>query len=239
MIWWFTDNFFSSGVLIVEGLANLHMLNEKQEFFGSCPTESWKAVVGLRSGLLRLHYEVSTPAFWKQLWNVKSVSNCLLILADHLEWAYLPNPGRLRELIYPGAPVWLKPVHSVKRKLAYEAVLGYDSVLVCLYAALANKLFLESLDLLGLGGNVQVLKEVSLGHSRLDFSVDGRLVEVKSVTLVQDGLGLFPDAPQNVGLNIFTSLPIRVKAWWSLWCSGVMQKLSHFTVPWTRTLQVP
>jgi len=28
---------------------------------------------------------------------------------------------------------------------------------------LANKLFLESLDLLGLGGNVQVLKEVSLG----------------------------------------------------------------------------
>jgi len=36
-------------------------------------------------------------------------------------------------------------------------------------------------------------------------------VEVKSVTLVQDGLGLFPDAPTNAGLNIFTSLPIRVK----------------------------
>ncbi len=123
----------------------------------------------------------------------------LVDFGDHLDWAYLPNPGRLRELIYPGAPVWLKPVHSVKRKLAYEAVLGYDSVLVCLYAALANKLFLESLDLLGLGGNVQVLKEVSLGHSRLDFSIDGRLVEVKSVTLVQDGLGLFPDAPTKRG----------------------------------------
>jgi len=136
----------------------------------------------------------------------------LVDFGDHLEWAYLPNPGRLRELIYPGAPVWLKPVHSAKRKLAYEAVLGYDSVLVCLYAALANKLFLESLDLLGLGGNVQVLKEVSLGHSRLDFSVDGRLVEVKSVTLVQDGLGLFPDAPTKRGTNIFTSLPIKVKA---------------------------
>jgi len=41
---------------------------------------------------------------------------------NHLDWAYLPNPGRLRELIYPGAPVWVKPVHSVKRRLAYEAV---------------------------------------------------------------------------------------------------------------------
>jgi len=48
----------------------------------------------------------------------------LVDFGDHLEWAYLPNPGRLRELIYPGAPVWLKPVHSVKRKLAYEAVLA-------------------------------------------------------------------------------------------------------------------
>jgi len=48
----------------------------------------------------------------------------LVDFGDHLEWAYLPNPGRLRELIYPGAPVWLKPVHSVKRKLAYELFLA-------------------------------------------------------------------------------------------------------------------
>jgi len=32
MIWWFTESFFF-WVLIVEGLANLHMLNEKQEYF--------------------------------------------------------------------------------------------------------------------------------------------------------------------------------------------------------------
>jgi len=29
----------------------------------------------------------------------------LVDFGDHLEWAYLPNPGRLRELIYPGAHV--------------------------------------------------------------------------------------------------------------------------------------
>jgi len=59
--------------------------------------------------------------------------------------------------------VWLKPVHSAKRKLAYEAVLGYDSVLVCLYAALANKLFLESLDLLGLGAMFRCSKRLVWG----------------------------------------------------------------------------
>lgn len=123
----------------------------------------------------------------------------LVDFGDYSDWAYLPNPGRLRELIYPGAPVWLKSVRSSKRKLDHEAVLGYDSVLVCLHAALANQLFLESLDLLGLSSSSRVFKEVNWGRSRFDFSMEGRLVEVKSVTLVQDGLGLFPDAPTKRG----------------------------------------
>jgi sugar fermentation stimulation protein A len=122
----------------------------------------------------------------------------LLVNKDGVNtWAYLPNPGRLRELIYPGAPVWLKKVSGPHRTLKWEAVLGYDSVFVCLYAALANKLFMEGMGLLGI--NDPVRPEVVNGMSRFDFLVGDRFVEIKSVTLVQEGLGLFPDAPTKRG----------------------------------------
>lgn len=117
------------------------------------------------------------------------------------EWAYLPNPGRLHELIYPGSLVWLKKVMDPGRSLKWEAVLGYDGVLVSLYAALANKLFLQYLASLGADSQYTIKGEVPTATSRFDFLIDGQFVEVKSVTLVQDGLGLFPDAPTKRGVR--------------------------------------
>jgi len=45
----------------------------------------------------------------------------------------------------------------------------------------------------------QINSEVPIGQSRIDFTLDGIPLEVKGVTLVKEGVGLFPDAPTKRG----------------------------------------
>lgn len=114
--------------------------------------------------------------------------------------AYLPNPGRLENIILPGAPVLIRECNNHKRKTKYEAVLGFeDSKLVSLNASLANKIFLENIYRFPIKVK-DLKKEFRFSRSRFDFLINERiLVEVKSVTLVKNGIGLFPDAPTERG----------------------------------------
>lgn len=121
-------------------------------------------------------------------------------------WAHVPNSGRLQELFRPGRPVWMAPANSSGRKTFYDLKLvETNSVLVSVDARLPNPLFAEALS----AGNVPgynyptIDAEVSRGNSRLDFRLSGPegacWVETKSVTLVQAGTALFPDAPTERG----------------------------------------
>ncbi len=115
---------------------------------------------------------------------------------DRIELAYLPNSGRLGELIYPGAEVFLKKRSGENRKTSYEAVLGVQNgVFVSINASLANDIFLENLGKMPFKVD-KVRREFTFQNSRYDFLInDDLLIEVKSCTLVEDGVGLFPDAP--------------------------------------------
>lgn len=118
--------------------------------------------------------------------------------------AHLPNSGRLRELLVPGAPVLLAPRPGPGRRTPYDlALVRQGAEWVSVDARLPNRLFREALE----GGRLPEWKgaellraEVRHGGSRLDFLLEGpgpgvrTWVEVKSVTLVQEGYGLFPDA---------------------------------------------
>lgn len=118
-------------------------------------------------------------------------------------WAYLPNSGRLRELLQPGKLVFLRPVASPGRKTAFDLVLvAVGEALVSTDARLPNVLVEEAVRegrLSPFEGYEVVRREVQYGSSRLDLALERRgrrcFVEVKSVTLVRDGLALFPDAP--------------------------------------------
>ncbi|MEQ9400573.1 MAG: DNA/RNA nuclease SfsA [Longimicrobiales bacterium] len=125
--------------------------------------------------------------------------------------AHLADPGRLRELLIPGARMGLRPeTPSATRKTAWTALLvetpdgnGWVSV----NTTIPNRLIdvalragaLEEFD-----GWRYVRREVPWGASRLDFLMEregpapgtARLlyVEAKSVTLVEGGVALFPDA---------------------------------------------
>ncbi len=119
-----------------------------------------------------------------------------------VEPAHLPNPGRLLEVLSPGRPILLRsaPLRRRTRWTAVGANLG--SFLVSLDSTLPNRAFPRILaegwipELLG--AEISQV-EPRLGEGRADFllSCGSRRiwVELKSVTLVRDGVALFPDAP--------------------------------------------
>ena len=117
--------------------------------------------------------------------------------------AHLPDPGRLRELLQPGARVWLEPKAGTQRKTQFQMwLVEKDRTLVSLNTQLPNHLVQESLVqgcLSDFSKYPAWKRECRVGGSRLDFFLENSneacWMEVKSVTLVIDGLGLFPDAP--------------------------------------------
>jgi sugar fermentation stimulation protein A len=119
------------------------------------------------------------------------------------EDVHLPDPGRLRELLVPGARLWLRPSDKPGRKTRWTAALveGSDGgELVSLDTTLPNRLISRALRdraLPELGDWRFVRSEVSLGRSRLDFLLsreggERMAMEVKSVSLVEDGVGCSP-----------------------------------------------
>lgn len=118
-------------------------------------------------------------------------------------WAYLPNSGRLEELLEPGRRLLLSPASAPGRRTDYDLLLvDMGGTLVLADARLPNLLVEEALlegSLSPFEGYEAIRREVKRGRSRLDFTLEGQgrrcFVEVKSVTLVRGGLALFPDAP--------------------------------------------
>lgn len=120
--------------------------------------------------------------------------------------AHLADPGRLRELLVPGRRMGLRPEpESAARSTRWTALLVEDergSGWVSVNTTLPNLLVRRALADGALGelrGWRLERWEAPFGSSRLDFLLrrrDGRrmYVEAKSVTLVEDGVALFPDA---------------------------------------------
>ncbi len=121
-----------------------------------------------------------------------------VMLHGHTETVHVKNTGRCRELLLPGAEVWLAGSDSPKRKTAYDliAVRKSNGLLVNIDSQAPNAVAREWLE--GQGMDV-IQPEYRYGSSRLDFMMQrGKkrfLMEVKGCTLERDGIGYFPDAP--------------------------------------------
>ena len=123
--------------------------------------------------------------------------------------AHLADPGRLKELLVPGRRLWLRHTPAPHRSTEWSAALVESpdsSGLVSVDTQLPNRLVERALEvgaLEELRGWRLVRREHTVGHSRFDFLLHRRrggpgarqmALEVKSVTLVEDRVGLFPDA---------------------------------------------
>ena len=126
-------------------------------------------------------------------------------LAGGEETVHVKNTGRCRELLLPGARVWLSRGTNPGRKTAWDLVAveketPRGTLLINLDSQAPNAVFGEYARAgLFLPGTEEVRAEVREGDSRLDFQITAagarHLIEVKGVTLEQDGHCLFPDAP--------------------------------------------
>ena len=137
---------------------------------------------------------------------------------------HVANSGRMRELLVPGYRVLLKPRWGKNRKTRFDLALvdlGSDlgSGLASADARLPNALVAEALELGSLPQFQEyprVRREVTFGESRLDLLLEGPkgrcYIETKSVTLVINGVGLFPDAPTIRGTKHMGSLAQAVAA---------------------------
>ena len=142
-------------------------------------------------------------------------------LNGNLVISHLPDPGRLRELLFPGVEVYLHPApKNSSRKTRYTTVMvRHGGVLISLVSALPNrfvKLELERGGLPMLAAYNLDRTEVHYGHHRFDFLLRDKsenpfYLEVKSVTFVQDGVAQFPDAVTARGTRHANALVELVK----------------------------
>jgi len=131
----------------------------------------------------------------------------LVKVEDMILPSFLPNPGRMHELLTPGTEVILREVLKENRKTDYDLIgVFYNGQVVSVDSRVPNKLVLEALK----NGDIEELSEYNVikpeygyGHSRFDFFLanghQSCLLEVKSCTLVKDGVALFPDAETERG----------------------------------------
>lgn len=122
---------------------------------------------------------------------------------------HIANSGRMRELLEPGRRLLLAPAAGEHRKTQFDlALVDLGTTLVSADSRLPNGLVAEALaegQLPQFQEYPEIRREVRYGDSRLDFLLEGPggccYGEVKSVTLVVDGSGLFPDAPTVRGVK--------------------------------------
>ena len=151
---------------------------------------------------------------------------------ENIARVHVKNTGRCRELLVPGASVWLQD-HSGdmgQRKLRYSLINvekklpDGSSVLINMDSQAPNQVVCEALSegrlqLPGTEGTLRLLqREKTCGDSRLDVYAEfdpadagpGRVtagkrqkafIEVKGVTLEEDGIARFPDAPTERGIK--------------------------------------
>lgn len=114
---------------------------------------------------------------------------------------HVKNTGRCRELLVPGARVYLESCGNPGRKTAFDLIaVEKGARLINMDAQAPNRVFGEWARAGRFIPGLTLLRpETTFGGSRFDFywEAPGRrgFVEVKGVTLEEDGVVRFPDAP--------------------------------------------
>lgn len=150
-------------------------------------------------------------------------------IAGRTEKVHVKNTGRCRELLTDNAKVFLNKSSNPGRSTAYDLVaVKKDERIVNMDSQAPNKAVEEWLLGGGLFEEITVLRpETTYGSSRFDFYVetpeDKIFIEVKGVTLEQEGVVLFPDAPSRRAVRHINELTQAVKEGYKAYILFVIQ----------------
>lgn len=118
-----------------------------------------------------------------------------------IETVHVKNTGRCRELLQRGARVYLEKSENLERRTAYDLVaVEKGTRLINMDSQAPNKAVEEWLREGAFFPDISLVQpEFTYGNSRFDFYIETKedriFMEVKGVTLEENGVVLFPDAP--------------------------------------------
>ena len=173
-----------------------------------------------------MHYENMEPAVFLERPNrfVAYVEQ-----AGKREICHVKNTGRCRELLIPGAELYVQRSDNPARKTALDLIsVKKGEQWVNIDSQAPNKAVAEWLENGGLGEKeIQIRPEYRYENSRFDFYLEsaGRkaFIEVKGVTLEEEGVARFPDAPTERGIKHLQELIHCVKNGYDAYIFFVIQ----------------
>lgn len=152
------------------------------------------------------------------------ICHCQLINNKKIVTVHVKNTGRGKEILITGALVALNYQPSPKRKTAYDLVaVKKETMWINIDSQLPNQLAYDGI----LSGKIvlphfpgQLLslkREVTYGNSKFDlFAISDTgakaFIEVKGMTLENNEIGAFPDAPTVRGLKHVNELQVAYDA---------------------------
>ena len=144
------------------------------------------------------------------------------------EVVHVKNTGRCRELLPEGAQVWCQRSANPSRKTKYDLITVRKGHRLINMDSQAPNIAAKEWLLTGGLGQIEELKAESFhGDSRYDFTFlkDGRrcFLEVKGVTLENDGICAFPDAPTERGAKHLRGLTEATKEGFGAYVLFVIQ----------------
>ena len=142
---------------------------------------------------------------------------------------HVKNTGRCRELLIPGAMVFVQKSDNPMRKTKYDLISVYkDDMLINMDSQAPNRVFYEWVKQSGYFKKLTYIKpEYKYKNSRFDFYIeaDGKkiFVEVKGVTLENEGIVSFPDAPTQRGVKHINELIDAVNSGYEAYVFFIIQ----------------
>lgn len=140
-----------------------------------------------------------------------------VLIDDIVETVHVKNTGRCKEILKNGATVYLSVEDNPKRKTKYDLVSvikekdNGEHLFINIDSQIVNDIACEWVENSGFfSQNVKYKREVFYGDSRFDFYIEDNNVkaflEVKGVTLENDNVASFPDAPTLRGIKHINEL---------------------------------
>lgn len=144
---------------------------------------------------------------------------------------HVKNTGRCKELLTEGAEIFIQESDNPARKTKYDLISVYKGDrLINMDSMVPNKVFHEWIQRSGYFEDITFIKpEFTYKDSRFDFYIERGstnkkiFVEVKGVTLEEEGIVLFPDAPTERGVKHLNGLIECVKEGYEAYIVFIIQ----------------
>lgn len=159
------------------------------------------------------------------------------------EVVHVKNTGRCKELLIPGCRVYLSGSANLNRKTKYDLIavekqrVGQGPLLINMDSQIPNDVTAEWLPESRLfPSDCVIRREVTSHRSRFDFMIENAsrkcFLEVKGVTLEQNGVAMFPDAPTERGVrHIQELIQCRSEGWEACLLFVIQMKEIHSFCP--------